>query len=38
LGIIRGKNDKVDAGRIAQYADEKHLVMKAAKLLFEIKF
>jgi len=24
LGIVRGKNDKVDAKRIAQYADEKH--------------
>ena len=30
LGIVRGKNDKVDAGRIAQYADEKHVIMKAA--------
>jgi transposase len=24
LGIVRGKNDKVDAARIAQYADEKY--------------
>jgi transposase len=30
LGIVRGKSDKVDAGRIAQYADEKHMSMKAA--------
>src|SRR6187549_564572 len=30
LGIVRGKNDKVDAGRIAQYADEKHISLKAA--------
>ena len=27
---MRGKNDKVDASRIAQYADEKHVSMKAA--------
>jgi transposase len=30
LGIVRGKNDKVDARRIAQYADEKHAEMKEA--------
>lgn len=30
LGIIRGKNDQVDAMRIAQYTTEKHSTMKAA--------
>ena len=30
LGIIRGKSDRVDASRIAQYADEKHAEMKVA--------
>ncbi|MDB5200627.1 MAG: family transposase [Ferruginibacter sp.] len=30
LGIVRGKNDKADARRIAQYASEKHEHMKAA--------
>jgi len=30
LGIIRGKNDKTDARRIAQYAMEKHYSLKAA--------
>lgn len=30
LGITRGKNDKVDAKRIAQYADEKHVDLKPA--------
>lgn len=31
LGIIRGKNDKVDARRIAQYANEKCDTIKLAK-------
>lgn len=30
LGIIRGKNDKVDAKRIAQYANEKHKSIEPA--------
>jgi len=29
LGITRGKNDKVDASRIAQYGEEKHKSLKA---------
>ncbi|MGN6298276.1 MAG: IS110 family transposase [Ginsengibacter sp.] len=33
LGIIRGKNDKVDSKRIAQYASEKHASLKASKPL-----
>ncbi len=33
LGITRGKNDKVDAGRIAQYGEEKHKSLKADKPL-----
>jgi transposase len=35
LGITRGKNDKVDAGRIAQYGEEKHKLLKADKPLNE---
>ncbi len=31
LGITRGKNDKVDSMRIAQYGEEKHKMLKAAK-------
>ncbi len=31
LGIIRGKNDKVDSKRIAQYASEKHRSLKVSK-------
>jgi len=31
MGITRGKNDKVDAARIAQYGDEKHKSLKADK-------
>lgn len=30
LGIVRGKNDKVDSRRIAQYTTEKHNSIKAA--------
>jgi len=30
LGIVRGKNDKVDARRIAQYASEKYQEIKPA--------
>ena len=30
LGIVRGKNDKADAKRIAQYANEKHEYIKPA--------
>ena len=33
LGISRGKNDKVDAKRIAQYADEKHKSIEPSKPL-----
>lgn len=33
LGITRGKNDKVDSSRIAQYAEEKHKILKPAKPL-----
>lgn len=33
LGIARGKNDKVDAARIAQYGDEKHKLLNADKPL-----
>lgn len=33
LGIIRGKNDKVDAARIAQYADEKYKTLSPEKPL-----
>lgn len=33
LGITRGKNDKVDAARIAQYGEEKHKSLDAAKPL-----
>lgn len=33
LGITRGKNDKVDAGRIAQYGEEKHKSLNADKPL-----
>jgi transposase len=33
LGIIRGKNDKVDSKRIAQYASEKHSSLPASKPL-----
>ena len=33
LGIIRGKNDKVDSKRIAQYASEKHSSLKISKPL-----
>jgi len=35
LGITRGKNDKVDAGRIAQYGEEKHKLLNADKPLNE---
>ncbi|MEJ7736115.1 MAG: transposase [Chitinophagaceae bacterium] len=31
LGITRGKNDKVDSARIAQYGEEKHKLLKASK-------
>lgn len=31
LGITRGKNDKVDAARIAQYGEEKHRSLQAEK-------
>lgn len=31
LGITRGKNDKVDSARIAQYGQEKHKSLKASK-------
>ena len=31
LGITRGKNDKVDSMRIAQYGEEKHKSLKASK-------
>lgn len=33
MGIVRGKNDKVDAMRIAQYADEKHNSIEPSKPL-----
>jgi len=33
LGIIRGKNDKIDAARIAQYGEEKHKFLEPAKPL-----
>jgi len=33
LGITRGKNDKVDAGRIAHYGEEKHKSLMADKPL-----
>jgi transposase len=33
LGIIRGKNDKVDSKRIAQYASEKHSSLNVSKPL-----
>jgi transposase len=33
MGIVRGKNDKVDAFRIAQYADEKQKVLQPSKPL-----
>ena len=33
LGITRGKNDKVDSARIAQYGEEKHRSLKASKPL-----
>lgn len=33
LGIIRGKNDKVDSARIARYGEEKHQSIKASKPL-----
>ena len=33
LGIARGKNDKVDAARIAQYGEEKHKLLNADKPL-----
>lgn len=33
LGITRGKNDKVDAARIAQYGEEKHKSLNADKPL-----
>lgn len=33
LGITRGKNDKVDSARIAQYGEEKHKSLNAAKPL-----
>lgn len=33
LGIVRGKNDKVDAARIAQYADEKYKQLSPEKPL-----
>lgn len=33
LGIVRGKNDKVDAARIAKYADEKQKDLEASKPL-----
>jgi len=31
LGISRGKNDKVDSSRIAQYGEEKHKLLRASK-------
>ncbi len=33
MGIIRGKSDKVDAARIAQYGEEKHKTIKPSKPL-----
>src|ERR1700712_6075431 len=33
LGISRGKNDKVDSSRIAQYGEEKHKQLKPSKPL-----
>lgn len=33
MGITRGKSDKVDAGRIAQYGEEKHKTIVPAKPL-----
>lgn len=35
MGIIRGKSDKVDAARIAQFGEEKHKLLSAAKPLNE---
>jgi transposase len=35
MGITRGKNDKVDAARIAQYGEEKHKCIKPDKPLNE---
>jgi transposase len=31
MGIVRGKNDKIDAYRIAQYGEEKHKQLEPAK-------
>jgi len=31
LGITRGKNDKVDSSRIAQYGEEKHKSLKPSR-------
>ena len=36
LGISRGKNDKVDAKRIAEYADEKNYKLDASKPLNKV--
>lgn len=36
LGIIRGKNDKIDAARIAQYGDEKYRTLEPSKPLNKI--
>jgi transposase len=33
MGITRGKNDKIDAARIAQYGEEKHKTLEPAKPL-----
>jgi transposase len=33
LGISRGKNDKVDSSRIAQYGEEKHKLLKPSRPL-----
>ncbi len=33
VGIVRGKNDKIDAARIAQYADEKYKLISPEKPL-----
>lgn len=33
MGIVRGKNDKVDSARIAQYGEEKHKSIPASKPL-----
>lgn len=35
MGITRGKTDKVDAARIAQYGEEKHKILSPAKPLNE---